>query len=167
MTLWWKRMCNSVAHRNDCEFRPRGKWIFCGLISRSLSGKPHVSSKMNVAAKHPIEVRTIWSVFVTSIEHQSKSRNKMWVWNHLIWLASIGNRGQECEFASLNSIGLPPIIPWPQRWVILTMIQWLIISRQNVKAFSLVKNLGCYLDTGTSTFLWYLFQEIVVKIDEP
>ena len=46
----------------------------------------------------------MWRVSITSIGHQSKSRNKMCVLNHLIWLALIGNRG--CEFISLDSIGM-------------------------------------------------------------
>ena len=56
--------------------------------------------------KLPIEVHFKWRVNITSIGHQSKSRNKMWVLNHLIWLASIGNRGFKCEFISLDSIGM-------------------------------------------------------------
>ena len=46
----------------------------------------------------------IGKVNITSIGPQSKSRNKMWVLNHLIWLALIGSRG--CEFISLDSIGM-------------------------------------------------------------
>ena len=37
----------------------------------------------------------------------------------------------------------------------------------NVEAYFLVKNLRSYLDMGTWwAFLWYLFQEMVVEIDE-
>jgi hypothetical protein len=114
--------------------------------------------------KLPIEVQLIWSVIVTLIGHQSKSRNKIWVLNHLIWLASIGNQGQECEFGSLDSISFGPYDPLTKK---MNPTDYDMVV--NVEAYSLVytKHLGCYLDTGTWwAFLQYLFREIVVEIDE-
>jgi hypothetical protein len=91
-------------------------------------------------AKLPIEVQMIWSVIITSIGHQSKSRNKMWVLNHLIWLALIDDEdmsllhliwsawplwsldqkdepdglwyGGQCRGIFLGVYGTPRMLPW-------------------------------------------------------
>jgi hypothetical protein len=85
----------------------------------------------------------IWSVIVASIGHQTKSRNKMWVLNHLIWLASINDE----DMSLLHSIRSA----WPL---------WSLDQKDepdgydtvvNVEAYTLVytEHLGCYLDKGT------------------
>ena len=102
-------MCNSVGQMNNSDFgheenefvstHPLLRYEALHFIKDERGGKA-------IHPKLPIEVYLKWRVNITSIGHQSKSRNKMWILNHLIWLASIGNWGFECKFISLYSIGM-------------------------------------------------------------
>jgi len=101
VTLWAIGMILSVDHEGN-EYslaQPLLRMKDLHFIKDECDGKP-------IHPKLPIEVHLKWRVSITSIGHQSKSRNNMRVLNHLIWLASIDNRGFECEFISLDSIGM-------------------------------------------------------------
>ena len=78
---------------NDSEFGSWGKWVSTHPFLRR-----ETSHGKAIHPKLPIEVQLKWRMIVTSIGHQSKSRSKMWILNHLTWLASISNRGYESEF---------------------------------------------------------------------
>ena len=100
VTLWVKWTIPSSGHEGN-EFlstHPLRRWKASHFMKDEHGGKA-------IHPKLSIEVHLIGRVIITSIEHQSKSRIKKWTLIHLIWLASIDNRGYECEFISLDSIG--------------------------------------------------------------
>ena len=123
----WKKLIFLVIRTQNCLFGPQsctssftmGPWTIPSSGHEGnefLSTHPLLRWKAShfikderggkaIHPKLPIEVHLIGRVNITSIGHQSKSRIKIWTLIHLIWLASIDNRGYECEFISLDSIG--------------------------------------------------------------
>ena len=107
------RECSWPQNERECVTL----WAIGTILSSDHEGNEYFSAQPLIRMKalhgdkaiHPklaIEVHLKWRVIITSIGHQSKSRNRMWILNHLIWLASIGNRGFECKFISLDPIGM-------------------------------------------------------------
>ena len=142
ITPKWKMMCNSVGHWNDSEFESWGEWVF--FSTQPLLRMEALHGGQAIHPKLPIEVHLKWRMNIISIGHQSKSRNKRWILNHLIWLASIGNRGFACKFISLDSIGtsLWSLDQTEESYGLTT--QW-SMSR-HIRRW---KHLGVCLDTGT------------------